>query len=93
MLEVIHPKHKFRRFEIDTIDIEVVSVFDLCAMQFTAADEKVDQPIEVREAGLPYGVEELIGTRHKNSLAGMGYRIRCPAELRSAAQTGRSGPT
>src|SRR5438876_10927757 len=61
---LVQPKHKFGRFQVDSVDVQIVSVFDLRAMQFAATNEQVDEAVEVWELRLLHSGNQLFGACH-----------------------------
>lgn len=58
-------KTQFRRPQVDTVDVQIVSVLHLGTVQFATTHEKVDQAIAVRKLRLMHGGNQVFRTGHR----------------------------
>src|SRR5438067_11442753 len=50
-LLLLQPEHEFWRFQVNSVNVQIIRVLYFRAVQFAAAHEQVDEAIEVRKLG------------------------------------------
>jgi hypothetical protein len=68
-LALVQPDNKFWWFQIRSIDVQIIGVFHLGTVQFTAPDEQVNETAEMWKLRPPHSREQFFSASHHTQLS------------------------